>query len=71
MRELRQRETDRLPAPSWPELAAALGANQTNVRHHAKVLRSLCLVDWTAEYRSLHLTPAGRLAADCLLTSGS
>lgn len=68
LRELRRRELEGEAAPSWPELAEVLGESQTNVRHHARTLRSLCLVAWTSEYRSVRLTEAGRLSANCLLT---
>mgnify|MGYP003350265931 CR=1 FL=1 len=58
------------PLHSAHDLAAALDTAAGNVRVHCRTLASLCLVTLPAGgHRAIGLTPAGQLAADCLLTN--
>lgn len=68
--ELRKRERVGHEAPTWEELAAALDVSVTTARYHSRTLARLCLVRLSPMvHRGIALTEAGRLAADCLLTS--
>lgn len=58
--ELRRRELAREPAPTWAELASAVGASERNARYHCARLRSAGLVAYTdGRMRTLRLTEAG------------
>lgn len=73
LRELRRRELSAEPRPTFVSLARSIGTSETNARYHARALRSLCLLEWSSSRGAdteVRLTPAGRLSADCLLTSG-
>lgn len=73
LRELRRGELAHEPRPTFAGLARTIGASMTNTRHHARALRDLCLLEWSSTQGAdteVRLTPAGRLSADCLLTSG-
>lgn len=73
LRELRRGELANEPRPSFVVLARVIGTSETNARYHARALRGLCLLEWVSTRGAdteVRLTPAGRLSADCLLTSG-
>lgn len=62
--ELARREAAREPAPSWPELGAAVGVVDKAARYHCIRLRSAGLVTFRdGETRTLVLTDAGRAVA--------
>lgn len=59
--ELARREREHEPAPSWPELGAAVKASAHLARYHAVRLRVAGLVTFRdGETRTIVLTPAGR-----------
>lgn len=60
--ELARRERENLPAPTWAELAAAVGVRHgTSVRYHCAILRRRGLVSFDdSRTRTIRLTQAGR-----------
>ena len=67
LRELRRRESDRAPAPSAARLARELSWPRSTLDEH---VTTLCRLGWTTRTigrnGAIHLTDAGRNAADML-----